>query len=209
MASAAALFVILTFVQARSWIITGTFLGALSASILIIGGLGLGMLKLATKWRAKAVSPLPHLATAIWTRRLGTSLLLIMVSALAGLLSQLLPHLEKTLVGELRSGDKTERPGLFMVDIQDEQVDPVKKFLADNGVEVSRASPFIRARILSVNGSDFERKQTGRWSTREEENDARFRNRGVNLSYREELSTSEKIISGKEWKDLKEKGKVY
>lgn len=202
-ASAAGLFVILTFVQARSWIITGTFLGALSASILIIGGLSYAMLKLAAKWRFKAVSPLPHLATAIWTRRLGTSLLLIMVSALAGLLSQLLPHLEKTLVGELSSPEKTERPGLFMVDIQDEQIDPVKKFLADNGVEISRASPFIRARILSVNGSDFERKQTGRWSTREEENDARFRNRGVNLSYREELSTSEKIISGKEWKDLK------
>jgi putative ABC transport system permease protein len=200
--SAAALFILLTFIQARSWNVTGAFLAGLSSSILIIGALGFALLKGVERFRSDNLGTLTHLATAIWTKRLGTSLLLIMVSALAGLLSQLLPHLEKTLVGELRSPQKTERPGLFMVDIQDEQIDPVKKFLSENGVEVSRASPFIRARILSVNGSDFERKQTGRWSTREEEMDARFRNRGVNLSYREELSPSEKIISGKDWKDL-------
>ncbi len=60
----------------------------------------------------------------------------------------------------------------------------------------------MRARILKVNGAEFERGETGTLATREEENDARFRNRGVNLSYRKELSDTESIVEGKEWKNL-------
>src|SRR5690606_16003562 len=100
--------------------------------------------------------------------------------------SQLLPHLEKTLVGELKSPEGVERPSLFMVDIQDEQLDPLKEFLQKNGMEILQHSPFIRARILAVNNTDFERGTVNSFSTREEELEARFRNRGVNLSYRSE-----------------------
>jgi putative ABC transport system permease protein len=201
--SGSLLFLALTLLQARSWIVTGTFLGALAASIMLIGGLGYGFLGLVKARRSPLWSARLHLLSALWTRRLGTSLLLIMVSALAGLLSQLLPHLEKTLVGELRSPQRTDRPALFMVDIQDEQLPKLQKFLADNGLEASKYSPFIRARILAVNGQNFERSETGAFSTREQEMDARFRNRGVNLSYREKLSDSESILEGKDWKDLK------
>jgi putative ABC transport system permease protein len=34
------------------------------------------------------------------------------------------------------------------------------------------------------------------FKTREEERDARFRNRGVNLTYRNKLSTSETLVAG-------------
>lgn len=197
------LFFLLTLLQARSWLVTGTFLGALAASIVLIGGLSYGFLRLVKSRRAGHWSVRFHLLSALWTRRLGTSLLLIMVSALAGLLSQLLPHLEKTLVGELRSPERQDRPGLFMVDIQDEQLPRLQKFLGDNGLEYSKTSPFIRARILAVNGQSFERSEVGQFSTREEEMDARFRNRGVNLSYRDKLSDSESILEGKDWKDLR------
>lgn len=200
--SVAALFLLLTFMQARSWRVTGTFISALSASVILVAAIGFGFLKGVQKLRKPSWNWRTHLFTAQWTRRTGTSLLLITVSALAGLLSQLLPHLEKTLVGELNSPQGIERPALFMVDIQDEQLEPLKSFLTANGIEVGNYSPFVRARILSVNNSEFERGETGEFSTREEENDARFRNRGVNLSYRKELSDSESIISGKDWKDL-------
>jgi len=198
----AGLFMALTFLQARSWRVTGAFIGSLGASVLLIAGLAFLFLYLLSKTRRVNWGWQTHLFTALWTRRSGTSLLLITVSALAGLLSQLLPHLEKTLVGELRSPEGLERPSLFMVDIQDEQLAPLEAFLRDNGLEVAQASPFIRARILAVNDTQFERGQVGAFSTREEELEARFRNRGVNLSYRGTLSESEKIIAGKAWKDL-------
>lgn len=198
----ATLFMALTFMQARSWKVTGTFIGALSASVLLIAVFGYGFLKTIERRRKPTWSWSTQLFTALWTRRAGTSLLLITVSALAGLLSQLLPHLEKTLVGELKSPQGVERPSLFMVDIQDEQLEPLKTFLQEKGLQYLQYSPFIRARILAVNDSDFERGKVGALATREEEVDARFRNRGVNLSYRKDLSASESIISGKNWKDL-------
>ncbi len=139
--SVAALFLILTFMQARSWRVTGTFIAALSASVIIIAGLGYAFLKLVLRSRSQGWSWRAHLFSAQWTRRMGTSLLLITVSALAGLLSQLLPHLEKTLVGELRQPQGVERPALFMVDIQDEQLEPVRKFLSDNKIEISKDAP--------------------------------------------------------------------
>jgi len=200
--SVAVLFMLLTFMQARSWRVTGTFISALAVSVVVVAGLAFGFLNFIKRIRKSSWSWRAHLFTAQWTRRTGTSLLLITVSALAGLLSQLLPHLEKTLVGELTSPEGIERPSLFMVDIQDEQLEPLKDFLNKQGLEVSQYAPFVRARILSVNGAEFERGEIGALSTREEENDARFRNRGVNLSYRKELSDTETIIAGKDWKDL-------
>ena len=199
---ASLLFVGLTFLQARSWKVTGAFLGALSFSVVLIALLGYLSLRLVAVYRRAHWGWLLHLSTALWTRRLGTSLLLITVSALAGLLSQLLPHLEKTLVNDLRSPQKTERPALFLVDVQDEQLGDVRKFFSDNGLVSPHQSPFIRARILTVNGASFERSQVGEWSTREDENEARFRNRGVNLTFRKDLSPSETIVSGKDWKDV-------
>lgn len=196
------LFFALTFLQARSWKVTGTFLGALSASIILIVALAYGFLYSMRRLVRARWGWMPHLIVALWTRRPATTLLLITVSALAGLLSQLLPHMEKTLVAELSSPETIERPSLFMVDIQDEQLTPLKNFMKENKIEIAGQLPFIRARILTVNGSGFERAKIDNWSTREEEQDARFRNRGVNLTYRKKLADSETIISGKEWKDL-------
>jgi putative ABC transport system permease protein len=49
-----------------------------------------------------------------------------------------------------------------------------------------------------VNELPFERMiEEGGYKTREEETDARFRNRGVNLSYRETISDSEMIVEGR------------
>lgn len=198
----AVLFFGLTYLQARSWKITGVFIGALSASVLFIAALSYLFLLLVQRSRSLHRRWMPHLIGALWVRRRASSLLLIVVSALAGLLSQLLPHLEQTLVGELNSPMQDDRPAVFMVDIQDEQLDPLRKFLAENKIAVAGEAPFIRARILTVNNQPFERAKTGDWSTREEENDARFRNRGINLTYRKDLSESESIVAGKAWKDL-------
>lgn len=191
----------LAFLQARSWRTTTIFLLALGVSVLLtlaFSRLTLGFLARVRKpslgWRG-------HLLLSHWVRRRATSVLLISVSALAGLLSQLLPHLQKTLLSELRATDMA-RPALFMFDIQDDQLDPLQKFLSENGLDVSSVSPFIRARIIKVNDQDFERGEVSSWSTREQESEARFRNRGVNLSYRSRLSDSEKIIAGKSWSEL-------
>ncbi len=193
------LFFAITWLQARSWRVTAAFLGTMAVTLFIISGTASLSLYAVKRWRAQLRSWPLHLVSAQWTRRWTTSLLLVTVSALAGLLAQLIPHLERSLVGELNTPDKLTRPSLFLFDIQDEQLEPLRKFMDQNGLSISQFSPFIRARILSVNDKTFERGQVDSWSTREEELEARFRNRGVNLSFRQKLSSSESIIRGESW----------
>ncbi len=194
--------VLLTFLQARSWVVTYSFLGALAGSVVIIVALALLSLGLVRARRHPRLSWLWHTVTALWLRRPAVAVLLVTVSAMCGLLSQLIPHLEKTLVGELKSPPETERPGLFMFDVQDEQVEPLKALFAKNNIEVSQQSPFVRARLIKVNGTEYERSEITTFSTREEEGDARMRNRGVNLSFREKLGPAEKVVDGKEFNDM-------
>jgi putative ABC transport system permease protein len=197
-----ALALALTFLQARSWVVTYTFLGALGGSVLIVAGLAAASLALVRLRRSGRLGWIWHTATAMWIRRPAVAVLMVTVTALCGLLSQLIPHLEMTLVGELQSQPGTQRPGLFLFDIQDEQMEPVLAALKAAGVEASQRSPLIRARLIKVNGAEYERLEVNDWSTREEEGNARMRNRGVNLSFREKLSPAERIVEGKDFEQL-------
>lgn len=196
----ALLFFIITFAQARSWRVTFIFLGALGGTVITAAAIGYLIVRLSERLNPQAWRG--HLVVSLWTRRPALAVLMITISALAGLLSQLVPNLEKTLVGELQSPAEMERPALFLIDIQDEQRGPLLSFLKEAQIEESESAPFIRARILKINDSDFERAQTPGWSTREQEMDRRLRNRGINLSYRNDLSPSEKILSGKSWHEM-------
>lgn len=191
--------VALTMLQARSWTITGVFLASLLGSagfVVALAALALFILK---SVRSGNMNWIWHTSLSMWLRRPTVAVLLVTVSALTGLLSQLIPHLQKTIVGELQSPADADRPGLFLFDIQDEQKEPLTKLLSDNNIAISETSPFIRARILRVNGKEFERLDVKSWSTREEEVDARMRNRGVNLTFREKLGPAEKVIAGKDF----------
>jgi len=119
--------------------------------------------------------------------------------SLSIVLMSLLSHLQKSISQELQFGSAL--PSLFLFDIQDEQIDPLKKQLELNRAHLRSLSPLIRARLVSVNKSSFERApdKVG-FQTREDEVNARFRNRGFNLSIRDQLSTAESITQG-QWFD--------
>lgn len=111
----------------------------------------------------------------------------------------LIPQLKVTLQSELAAESSENLPSLFMFDIQSEQWEPLKIFLDQEKVRIIKSSPLVRSRILKVNEESYERASENESiaTTREEEQDVRFRNRGVNLTYRNELSTSEKLIEGR------------
>ena len=56
--------------------------------------------------------------------------------------------------------------------------------------------PMVRARLLSTNGSDFDKGEgmSTKRLTRDRDNEMRFRNRGFNLSYRSYMYETEKNI---------------
>ena len=112
-------------------------------------------------------------------------------------LLNLIPQIRHTLDEQLQRKEGSKLPGLFFFDIQSEQIEDLKALLAKNGLSPLRASPSVRASLLSVNGRPFDKGEgISSQMSREKEREMRFRNRGLNLSYRKDLDESEKIIKG-------------
>lgn len=132
------------------------------------------------------------------TRKRGSTSLVFTTMSLATLVLSLLPHLKSSIIHEVKPENKNKLPALFMFDIQPEQTDFVKKAAYDILGQEIVLSPLVRSRILKVNEKPYERVQlSDDFRSREEEENARFRNRGINLTYRDFLQDSETLIEGK------------
>ncbi|AHZ85977.1 hypothetical protein Bb109J_c0318 [Bdellovibrio bacteriovorus] len=192
-----ALFYFLSVYQAHSWKIGSLFVGSMVAVVLALLLIGYGTVKMAgwirglNRWFLK-------FSFLSLSRRAGASLAIFVALGLGALLINILPQLKNSLQAEFQLDANSKIPSLFMFDIQDEQWTGLEKILADREVKPLGRSPLVRARILKVNDQDYERKlDTQGFKTREEEREARFRNRGMNLSFREGLSDSEIMIDGR------------
>lgn len=118
----------------------------------------------------------------------------------AVMFSTALPLIQRSLENELRPTN-SRIPALFLFDIQEEQLPEVKTYLEKISTQDLFYSNLIRARIIKVNDVNFERQDISSLATREEEAESRMRNRGINISVREKLSDSEKLVDGKLWSD--------
>jgi putative ABC transport system permease protein len=188
---------VLAVYQAHSWKIGGSFAVAILGVTLLLVALGAGTLRLGRYLRVSRPWFYKYSLLSL-SRRSGASLAVFVALGLGALLINILPQLKHSLQLEFKIQGRSKVPSLFMFDIQDEQRLAVESLFQRHQVVTLAWSPLIRARILKVNGQDFERKiEAQTFKTREEEREARFRNRGVNLSYRTNLSTTEALEDGR------------
>ena len=180
--------------QAHSWFVGSLFVGLLAVSSGLIIGTGWLALK---KLPQKMATKLP-LRTAF--RYLSRS----PVHALAGflalsvgsLLINLIVQVQHSLSSEIGNPNGKEIPSLFLFDIQEDQKQEMVDFIKEQGNETLYTSPIVRARIKSINGKPFE-KNTEQNFSREKQQEARMRNRGVNLSWDAKLTASETLTKGR------------
>lgn len=117
------------------------------------------------------------------------------------LLSNLIPLIEAGLLNEIKNPTNVEQPSLFLFDVQEEQHESILHFLKEKNIHVMNHSPMIRARLQRINDQDFEKRNGySEANTREQENENRFRNRGFNLTYRDQITPSETITKGETFK---------
>lgn len=129
-------------------------------------------------------------------RDAATSLVFITMS-LSTLVLSLLPHIKASILYEVRPEEKSQIPDLFFFDIQPNQIEKLQTISKKLTGHELILSPLVRSRILKINGQNYERiVQDNSFQTRESEAEARFRNRGINLTYRSYLQPSEKITEG-------------
>ena len=190
-------FLALSFYQARSIFIAALFVSILTLSFIALAFFGYILL----------FKLLPYLLPQSWflkyplkglIRRRAASLALFVSLGLGALLLNILPQIKTSLLSEFSVDGTSKLPSLFLFDIQEDQIEALQQVVERRNVHFLNISPMIRARILSVNGSPFEREvKDNEYLTREEEMEVRFRNRGANLTIRGQLSESESIVAGR------------
>lgn len=117
------------------------------------------------------------------------------------LLINLIPQIYTGLQEEIKYPEKSKRPSFFIFDIQEYQLDELKTLLSKNNITLDKISPMIGGRLLSVNNKAFDKGERKKQWTREREREMDFRNRGINLSYRDFIYKSEKILKGSFWNE--------
>jgi putative ABC transport system permease protein len=141
----------------------------------------------------------PNIETGVAIRNIvhsGHKLTLSFLSlAMGATLISLILQLDGFIQKEFTLDEK--KPSLFIFDIQEDQMEPLNQFAAAKGVKLEGVTPMVRARLEKVNGKSFTRVETqSALRTREEEIEARMKNRGINLTYRRDLSPSEALVEG-------------
>lgn len=189
------LFWLMSVVLSHSFVTGTIFTLAFAGSLILLWGLGLGVIKL-TK-RFKNISMTTLIAIRNIQKQPHSFILLFVVLGMCHLLSSLPAQLKNTLHAELESPEKSRIPSLFFFDIQEDQLAPLKSRVQELGTQLTSVSPLVRARITKINDQEFVRTKLNEDSfTREEQKEKRFRNRGFNLTYRNQLSADEEIVEG-------------
>lgn len=142
---------------------------------------------------------LPSIENGIALRSLsrsGHKLTLSFLSlAMGATLISLILQLDTMILKEFALDPK--KPSLFIFDIQEEQMEPLVKHAQEQGAPLNYLTPMIRARLEKVNDKKFVRKKRSYdFRSRENDEERRFRSNTLNLTYRDYLTDSEKIVSG-------------
>ena len=184
--------------QANSWIVGSSFAFGFVGAGLVFTLLYLGLVKLIGNQPSRIKNLSTSMALLYLTRKPFHSLVAFLAISLGVMLLNIVNQTKESLQGELESPESIELPSFFMFDIQDDQVAPLTDFLSSHGSTLASPSPLIRARLETVNGKPYTKPDLNdQPMTREEEQEQRMKNRGFNLSYRQDLSSSESIIKGK------------
>lgn len=131
------------------------------------------------------------------SRKQASAGLVFTTMSLATLVLSLLPHVKTSIINEIKPENVSQIPSLFLFDIQPEQVAGLQLLSNEFFKQDLALSPLVRSRILRINDENYERTvQSGEIQTREADDEARFRNRGINLTYRDHLQESESVVRG-------------
>lgn len=127
-----------------------------------------------------------------------SSLSCFVTIALGVFLISLIPQIQKGLESEIMRPEGLKLPVFFLVDIQDEQKQPLIDFMRSQPGDLTHISPTVHGRISTVNGQPFFEKNTGN-TRRSEGGPGRMRGRRLEFifSFRKELADSEALVRGR------------
>ena len=171
-------------------------------AIAVLGGAGLTLLALAfLAWLlVLALSPLKRAVGVSWrfglgnvARRRRATVAQVTALGLALLALLLVSVVRQDLLVSWQQKLPADTPNQFLINIQSDQVEPLKRFFAARGYPALELWPMVRGRLVELNGREvtadsFDDPETQRWI-----------NRDFNLSWGNTLNPENRITDGAWW----------
>jgi putative ABC transport system permease protein len=169
--------------------------GGFAAIALLLHGAGMGLVRAIKPLTRTRIFALRHAVLSL--RRPGNQTRVILLAVGLGAFFVLgVRALQGNLLSEFSLELEQGGPDMFLIDIQQDQVDQVRAFLSERiapGSEPPRVIPVLRARVTGVRGSEV---------TLENVQDVRGRGslaREYTVTYRDHLEVNETVVAGEFW----------
>lgn len=174
------------------------FVAMLAVTFVVIAACGRALLGIAGVLEDRGPIAMRLALRQLAPRRRASLTAFVALAACAVLLS-LPPQLRAVLDRRLAPPRAEDTPSLFLFDIQPEQTEPLRAKVRDNGTELQRLAPMVRARLLAINGAlvaDYKPTTPGESGFRGRE---RMRSRGYNLTWQAALAATETLVAGRDF----------
>ncbi|MFM1885769.1 MAG: hypothetical protein RL026_926 [Pseudomonadota bacterium] len=191
--------VVLVYAVTQDWALAGAFAAGLAVTAATLALAGYGLVVMMGRLRGR-VGVAWRYGLANLARRRGGSVIQVMAFGLGLTALLLLAVLRSDLIDSWRNSLPDDAPNFFFVNIPPEERDAFAAWLKDNGGEATRMLPMVRGRMTSINGVHTSelRRPDGRGE--------RFARREQNLSWSEDLGSSNRIVAGR-WFSVADHGK--
>ena len=126
-------------------------------------------------------------------RRAGASSVQVAGFGLGLSMLLLLTLVRSDLLAEWQDSLPPDAPNYFLVNVQPDEVDPLRTLLREGGVATAQLHPMVRGRITAINGRDADPDEftNPRGASRIE--------RGFNLSHAATLAPDNRVVAGRFW----------
>jgi putative ABC transport system permease protein len=190
-AAVVAILALLTWMVRDTALVSAVAVGA-AVTFTALGAAGWLLVRLMQGFRG-AAGVAWRFGLANLARRGRESIVQVVAFGLGIMVLLVLTLVRNDLMQTWRASLPEDAPNRFMINIQTQEVDPIREFLASRGVTAPRFVPMIRGRMTHLNGEDvtqiqFEDPQGERWARRE-----------ANLSFAEQRQVDNAITEGEWW----------
>jgi putative ABC transport system permease protein len=164
------------------------------ATLIVLAGLAGLLIFVVRRARTRLRGPLRY-GLANVSRRPATSIAQVSALGLGLMALLLLTFVQRDLLDRWQRTLAADAPNRFVINVQDDQVDPVSAFVASKGMAAPVLYPMVRARYLALNGKPITSSDYAEAGTRAQQ----LAEREFNLSTATTLRSDNTIVAGKFW----------
>jgi putative ABC transport system permease protein len=185
---------ILIAVLAKTWQLAFAFLSGILGICLVAGLLAYALAKLLNRFSQQIKSQYAiGFGLSNLNRRLGLSIAQMIGFSLGAMVLMLLMMIKTDLLEAWRGSMPVDAPNRFVINIQPDQVAPVKQFIQELKVDKPQVFPMIRGRLVAKNNQEINPDLF------KDERAKRLVSREFNLSSAAAMQADNKLLQGRWW----------